>query len=101
MMSHGMTLLTLTSITDEKWENALAPLLAIHSIRPSEGEDKYLVVVLDAKFCHIELYADARDKGLQFPNRFADDDSHLLLHNSGGGNGSGQQRAPSGNVQAK
>ena len=78
MMSHGMTLLALTSTPDERWENALAALLAVHPIWASEGEDDYIAVVLDAKFCHIELCARAQDKGLQFPNGYADDKEDVV-----------------------
>ena len=35
-------------------------------------------MILNAKFCHIELYAGAHNKGLQFPNRFADDDEDVI-----------------------
>ena len=55
MMSHRMTLLALTSTTDERWANTLTALIAVHPIRPDEREDDYIVVVLDAKYCHIEL----------------------------------------------
>ena len=78
MMSHGMTLLALTSTTDERWANALAALLVVHPIRPSEGEDDYIAVVLDAKFCHMELCTGAQDKGLQFPNVYADDEEDVI-----------------------
>ena len=78
MMSDRMTLLAFTSTLDEKWANALVALLAVHPIRPGEGEDKYIAIVLDAKFCHMELCAGAQDKGLQFPNGFADDDEDII-----------------------
>ena len=78
MMSHGMTLLALNSTPDEQWENALAALLAVHPIRAGEGEDDYIAVVLDAKFCHMELCAGAQDKGLQFPNGYADDEEDMV-----------------------
>ena len=78
MMSHGMTLLALNSTPDERWENALAALLAVHPIRAGEGEDDYIAVVLDAKFCHMELCAGAQDKGLQFPNGYADDEEDVV-----------------------
>ena len=74
MMSHDMNLLALTSTID-----ALAALLVVHSIWPRDGEDEYIVVVLDAKLCHMELYANAQDKGLQFPNRFANDNEDVLV----------------------
>ena len=64
MMSHGMTLLALNSTLDEQWKNALVALLAVHPIWAGEGEDDYIAVVLDAKFCHMELCVGAQDKGL-------------------------------------
>ena len=78
MMSHGMTLLALTSTPYERWENALAALLAVHPIRAGKGEDDYIENVLDAKFCHMELCAGAQDKGLQFPNGYADDEEDVI-----------------------
>ena len=78
MMSHGMTLLALTSTPDGWWANALAALFAVHPIRPGEGEDDYIAVVLDAKFCHMELCAGAQDKGLQFPNNYADEEEDVI-----------------------
>ena len=78
MMSHGMTLLALNSTPDERWENALAALLVVHPIRAGEGEDDYIAVVLDAKFCHMELCAGAQNKGLQFPNGYADDEEDVV-----------------------
>ena len=78
IMLHGMTLLALTSTADERWANALAALLMVHLIRPGKGEDDYIAIVLDAKFCRMELYAGAQDKGLQFPNGFANDDEDVI-----------------------
>ena len=78
MISHGMTLLALNSTPDERWENALAALLAVHPIRAGEGEDDYIAVMLDAKFCHMELCAGAQDKGLQFSNGYADDEEDVI-----------------------
>ena len=78
MMSHGMTLLALTSTPDKRWENALAALLVVHPIWAGEGEDDYIAVVLDAKFCHMELCAGAQDKGLRFPNGYADDEEDVV-----------------------
>ena len=78
MMSHEMTLLALISTTDERWANALAALLGVHSIRPDEGKDDYIAVFLDAKFCHMELCAGAQDKGLQFPNGYANDEEDII-----------------------
>ena len=59
MMSHGMTLLAFNSTPDERWENALAALLAVHPIRVGEGEDDYIAIVLHAKFCYMELCTGA------------------------------------------
>ena len=56
----------------------MAALLAVHPIRVGEGEDDYIAVVLDAKFCHMELCAGAQDKGLQFPNGYADDKEDVV-----------------------
>ena len=78
MMSHGMILLALTSTPDEWWANALAALLAVHPIWAGKGEDDYIAVVLDAKFCHMELCVGAQDKGLQFPNGYADDEEDVI-----------------------
>ena len=78
MMLHGMTLLALTSTADKWWANNLVVLIVVHSIWPGEGEDDYIVVVLDAKYCHIELYVGAQDKGLQFTNGFANDDENVV-----------------------
>ena len=54
MMSHDMTLLALTSIA-----NALVALLVVHPIRPGDGEDNYIAVVLNVKLYHMELWAGA------------------------------------------
>ena len=78
MISHGMTLLALNSAPDERWENALAALLAVHPIWAGRGEDDYIAVVLDAKFCHMELCTGTQDKGLQFPNGYADDEEDVV-----------------------
>ena len=78
MMLHGMTLLALNSILDERWGNPLAALLAVHPIWAGEEEDDYIAVVLDAKFCHMELCTGAQDKGLQFPNGYADDEEDVI-----------------------
>ena len=64
MMSHRMTLLALTLIEDETWPDALAALIVVHPIRIGDGEDDYIVVFLDATLCHMELCADAQERGL-------------------------------------
>ena len=78
MMLHEMTLLALTSTADKWWANALAALIGVHPICPSKGKDDYIVVVLDAKYYHMELCAGAQEKGLQFPNGFTDDDEDVV-----------------------
>ena len=78
MMSHGMTLLALSSTPDKRWENALAALLGVHPIWLGKGEDDYIAVVLNAKFCHMELCAGAQDKGLQFPNGYTNDKEDVI-----------------------
>ena len=62
MMSHGMTLLALTTVFKETWPNALAALVVVHPIRPGKGEDDYIAVVLNATMCHMELCASAQEK---------------------------------------
>ena len=64
MMSHGMTLLALAPVDDDMWPDALAALVAVHPIRPGDGDDDYIAVVLDATLCHIELCAGAQERGL-------------------------------------
>ena len=59
-----MTLLALIPIYDETWFDALAALVVVHLIRPGEGEDDFIVVILNATMCHMELYAGAQEKGL-------------------------------------
>ena len=78
MMSHEMTLLALTPIDKETLPNALAALVMVHLIRPGEGKDDYIAVILNATMCHMELYAGAQEKGLQFPNKFADDGEDVI-----------------------
>ena len=79
MMLHEMTLLALISNADDKSADALAALLMVHPIRPGEGEDEYIAVVLNAKLYHMELCAGAQDKGLQFPSGFTNDDEDALV----------------------
>ena len=64
MMSHGMTLLAMSEVTDELFPFALVALLAVHPIRPGDGDDDYIAVVLDATMCHMELCAGAQERGL-------------------------------------
>ena len=64
MMSHGMTLLAMSEVTDKLFPFALVALLAVHPMRPGEGDDEYIAVVLDATMCHMELYAGAQERGL-------------------------------------
>ena len=78
MMSHMMILLALTPVEEETWPNALAALVVVHPFRPGKREDDYIAVVLDATMCHMELYAGAQDRGLQFPDGFADDGEDVI-----------------------
>ena len=78
IMLHEITLLALTSGVDKKWVDALAALLVVHPIWLGEGENEYIIMVLNAKFCHIELWVGAQDKGLQFPNRFTNDNEDVI-----------------------
>ena len=78
MMSLGMTLLALTSTTNDKWTDALAAFLVVHPIWLGEGEDEYIAVVLNTKFCHMVLCIGAQDKGLQFSNGFTDDNEDVI-----------------------
>ena len=73
MMSHEMTLLALVPVDEETWPDALAAVVVLHLIRPGEREDDYIAIILNATMCHMELYAGAQEKGLQFPNEFVDD----------------------------
>ena len=59
MMSHGMTLLALVEVQDDIFPFALVALLAVHPIRPDDGDDDYIAVILDATMCHMELCAGA------------------------------------------
>ena len=79
MMSHRMTLLALARVDNEMWPDALAALVAVHLIRPGDGDDDYIAVVLDATFCHMELCAEAQEKGLQFPEGFADECEDVMV----------------------
>ena len=73
MMFHGMTLLALAPVDDKMWPDALATLIAVHPIRPSDGDDDYIAIVLDATLCHMELCTGAQERGLYFPEGFADE----------------------------
>ena len=79
MMSHGMTLLALSEVMDELFPFALVALLAVHPIRPGDGDDDFTAVVLDATMCHMELYAGAQERGLQFPDGYAEDGDDILI----------------------
>ena len=79
MMSQGMTLLALSEVTDEVFPFALVALLAIHSIRPDDGDDDYIAIVVDATMCHMELCTGAQERGLQFPDGYAEDGDDVLV----------------------
>ena len=55
MMSHGMTLLALSEVQDKLFLFALVAFVAVHLIRPGDGDDDYVAVVLDVTMCHMEL----------------------------------------------
>ena len=79
MMSHGMTLLVLREVQDEFFPFALAALVAVHPIRAGDREDDYVAVVLDATLCHMEMCAGAQERGLQFPEGFAEDCEEVIV----------------------
>ena len=59
MMSHSMTLLAMSEVTDELFPFALVALLAVHPIRPGDGDDDYIAVVHTQQLC-----AGVQEKGL-------------------------------------
>ena len=79
MMSHGMTLLALAPVDDKIWPDALTTFVAVHLIRPGDGDDNYIAVVLDTTMCHIELCAGAQKRRLQFPDGFANECEDVLV----------------------
>ena len=79
MMSHGMTLLAMLEVTNELFAFALVALLAVHPIRPSDGDDDYIAVVLDATMCHMDLCAGAQERGLQFADGYTEDGDDVLV----------------------
>ena len=79
MMSHGMTLLVLKEVHDEFFTFALAAFIAVHPIWAGDGDDDYVAVVLDATLCHMEICAGAHERGLQFPEGFAEDCEEVLV----------------------
>ena len=79
MMSHGMTLLALREVQNKFFLFALAALVAVHPIRAEDGEDDYVAVVLDATLCHMEMCTGAQERGLQFPEGFAEDYDEVLV----------------------
>ena len=79
MMSHGMILLALSEVTDKLFPFALIALLVVHPIRPGDGNDDYIAVVLDATMCHMELCTGAQERGLQFPDGYAEDGDNILV----------------------
>ena len=79
MMSHGMTLLALREVKDEFFAFAVAALVVVHQIRAGDGEDDYVAVLLAATLCHMEMCAGAQERGLQFPEGFAEDCEEILV----------------------
>ena len=79
MMSHGMTLLAMSELKDQVFPFALVAHLAVHPIRPSNGDDDYIAVVLNATMSHMNLCAGAQERGLQFANGYAEDHDDVLV----------------------
>ena len=79
MMSYSMTLLAMSEVTDELFPFALVALLAVHPIRPGDGDDDYIAVVLDTTMCHMELCAGTQERGLQFADGYAVDGDDVLV----------------------
>ena len=79
MMSHSMTLLALSEVTNELFPFALVALLVVHPIRPGDGDDDYIAAVLDATMCHMELCARVQERGLRFPDGYAEDGDDVLV----------------------
>ena len=79
MMFHGKTLLALIPVEDEMWPDALTALVVVHLIRAGDGEDNYIVVILDTTLCHMELCVSAQERGLQFPEGYADDSDDVIV----------------------
>ena len=57
----------------------LAALVAVHPIRAGDGKDDYVAVVLDALLCHMEMCASAQERGLQFPEVYAEDCDEVIV----------------------
>ena len=49
---------------DDNWIDVVAALLSVYPILVDDGEDNYIVVVLNAKLCHHKMCAGAQDKGV-------------------------------------
>ena len=79
MTSHGMTLLAMSEVTDELFAFALVALLMVHPIRPGDGDDDYIAVILDTTMCHMDLCAGAQERGLQFADGYAEDGKDVLV----------------------
>ena len=79
MMSHEMTLLAMAPVDNKMWPDALAALIVVHPMRPGNGDDDYIAVVFDATMYHMELYAGAKERGLQFPDGFVDEYEDVLV----------------------
>ena len=79
MMSHGMTLLVMSEVKDEVFAFALVALLAVHPIKAGDGDDDYIAVVMDATLCHMDLCANAQERGLQFADGYVEDGDDVLV----------------------
>ena len=79
MMSHGMTLLAMSEVKDEVFAIAFVALLAVHPIKPSDGDDDYIAMVMDATMYHMDLLASAQERGLHFADGYANDGDNVLV----------------------
>ena len=76
---NGMTLLAMSEIKDEMFAFSLVALVAVHPIKAGDGDDDYIAVVMDATLCHMDLYAGAQERGLQFADGYPEDGDDVLV----------------------
>ena len=55
MISHGMMLLALAAIDDNKWSDVVAALQMVHLVRVGDGEDNFIAVVMNTRLYNHEL----------------------------------------------
>ena len=73
-----MMLLTIVSIEDEKWSDTVVALLAEQFVRVEDGDNDYIAVVMNARLCHHDMFFGTQDKGIHFPNNFAEEAQDVL-----------------------